>query len=259
MLPAATVLGPDRPIPVVFLHGFPFSKEQWRPQLDALSSTHRVIAYDQRGLGDAAPGEGPLTIEFLVDDLIELLDHLGIERACVVGLSMGGYVALRAVDRHPERVHGLVLADTRAGGDDNAGRVKRADAIRAIQANGMEAFAAKMLPALFASAALEPPTAAVTAIRAQMLATDPTGACHALAAMAARLDLRERLGAIATPTLVVVGALDAITPPADARELTAGIANATLLELPDAGHVSNLDAPDAFTAALQTFLDRLQG
>lgn len=258
MLPTLHVTGPDKGTALVFLHGFPFSHQQWEPQVRALAPTHRVVAYNQRGLGGTTPAPGPLTIEFLVDDLLAGLDHLGIERACLVGLSMGGYVALRAVDRHPERVHGLVLADTRAGGDDNAGRVKRADAIRAIQENGMKAFAAKMLPALFPAAALQADTPAVQAIRAQIEATDPLGACHALAAMAARLDLRERLGAIATPTLVLVGALDTITPPADARELAAGIPGATLVEVPGAGHVSNLDAPEVVTAALRAFLPRLE-
>ena len=200
---------------------------------------------------------GPLTIEFLVDDLMALLDQLDIGRACVCGLSMGGYVALRAVDRHPDRVHGLVLADTRAGADDNAGRLKRAGAMRAIQEHGMAAFAQTLLPALFPAAALQPPSAAAEAIRQQIESTDPQGACQALSAMAQRLDLRERLGSIATPTLIVVGGLDTITPPKDARELLVGIPGATMVEIPEVGHVSNLQAPAAFTEALRGFLARL--
>lgn len=257
MLPHHIVAGPASSPPWVLLHGFPFSLEQWRPQIDALSARRHVVAWDMRGHGATPPGDDPLSIEFLVDDLIELLDHLEIDRACLCGLSMGGYVALRAVDRHPDRVMGLVLADTRAGQDDNAARVKRADGIRAIRKSGMKAFADKMLPALFPAAALDPPSAAVKTIRQQIEATDPNGAVQALAAMAARLDLRERLSAIDTPTLVVVGEHDGLTPPKDARELASGIAGATLVEIKGAGHVSNLDDPAAFNDALAAFAKRL--
>lgn len=257
MLPHHLSTGPTTTHPLVLIHGFPFSLEQWRPQIDALAPRHRVIAMDLRGMGKTPVGDVPLMIEFLVDDLIELLDHLGIRRACLCGLSMGGYVALRAVDRHPERVHGLVLADTRAGADDNAGRVKRAGGIRTIMSQGMKAFTTTMLPALFPAGALAARSVAVQRIQALMEATDPRGACQALAAMAARLDLRERLASIATPTLVVVGENDTITPEKDARELVAGIARAKLVKIPGAGHVSNLDDPEAFTSAVEDFLDSL--
>ncbi len=257
MLPHHLSAGPTTTHPLVLIHGFPFSLEQWRPQIDALAPRHRVIAMDLRGMGKTPVGDAPLMIEFLVDDLVELLDHLEIERACLCGLSMGGYVALRAVDRHPERVHGLVLADTRAGADDNAGRVKRAAGIRTIMSQGMKAFTAAMLPALFPAAALEGPSAAVQHIRTLMEASDPRGACQALAAMASRLDLRERLASIATPTLVVVGEKDTLTPEKDARDLVAGISQAKLLKISGAGHVSNLDDPAAFTSALEAFLESL--
>ena len=254
MLPSFSIHGPDEGWPIVFIHGFPFSRAQWSPQVEELQSQFRVITYDLRGHGQSEVGPAPMMIEFLVDDLVELLDRLEIERATICGLSMGGYVALRAVDRHPERVSGLILCDTRADADDNEARLKRASAIRAIRANGMEAFAEKLLPALFGEGARSVEGPGVEAIRQQIRKTDPDGACQALAAMACRLDLTDRLGSINTPTLVIVGEDDAITPPGDSRRMQDAIPNARLIEIPGAGHVSNLSQPQAFNAAVLDFL-----
>lgn len=256
MLPHFVEAGAPDGHPVVLIHGFPFDHRQWQPQLDALTA-HRLIALDMRGHGKTPVGPQPLMIEFLVDDLIELLDHLSLERASVCGLSMGGYVALRAIDRHPDRVHGLVLCDTRAQHDDNAGRVKRAEAIRAIRKDGMQAFARKMLPALFGEENVERDAPGVAAIRAQIEATSVEGACAALGAMACRLDLTDRLASIDTPTLIVVGELDALTPPADSEAMRDAIPGAELVVIPGAGHVSNLSDPETFTNALRALLSEV--
>ena len=257
MHPSHSVHGPESGWPVVLIHGFPFSRHQWDPQIAALRDTYRVIAIDMRGHGQSPAGDMPLMIEFLVDDLIALLDHHGVERATLCGLSMGGYVALRMVDRHPDRVHGLMLCDTRAEADSNEGRIKRAAAIRAIHEGGMSAFATTLLPALFSGEAIAANGEPVRKIRAQIEATDPRGACQALAAMACRLDLTERLPHIDTPALVVVGSEDTITPPADALNLAMAIPNAALVEIPGAGHVSNLSQPEAFNEAARAFLRKL--
>ena len=254
MLPSHSVHGDAAAWPIVLIHGFPFSRAQWDPQIEALAAHHRVVRYDLRGHGASPIGPGPLMIEFLVDDLVELLDHLEIERATICGLSMGGYVALRAIQRHPDRVHGLILADTRAGPDSSAGRLKRAEAIRAIRADGMEAFADKMLPALFGAETVAAGGAAVAHIRALIASTDPVGACQALGAMACRLDLTDGLPSIDTPTLVIVGTDDTLTTPNDARAMQDAIPGATLVEIPGAGHVSNVEQPEAFNEAILAFL-----
>jgi 3-oxoadipate enol-lactonase len=258
MLPSHSVHGADDAWPLVLIHGFPFSRAQWEPQIQPLARDYRVIAYDLRGHGTSPVGPGPLMIEFLVDDLIELLDHHHIPRATICGLSMGGYVALRAVDRHPDRVHGLILCDTRAGPDSSAGRLKRAEGIRAIRAHGMGAFADKMLPALFGTEVAAAGGPAVTHIREIMAKTDPDGACQALGAMAARLDLTDALPRIDTPTLVIVGEKDTLTPPTDARDMQAAIPGAALVELPGAGHVSNVERPEPFNDAVGSFLHTLR-
>ena len=98
-------------LPVVFIHGFPFSHEMWDPQMRTLSNRVRAISFDIRGHGTSDVGDGQFTIELFVDDLIALMDHLVIDRAVLCGLSMGGYIALRAIERHPDRVRALVLCE----------------------------------------------------------------------------------------------------------------------------------------------------
>ncbi|MDJ0973175.1 MAG: alpha/beta fold hydrolase [Planctomycetota bacterium] len=257
MLPEYTLAGPAGATPILLIHGFPFDRTQWEPQIAALVTDHRVIALDLRGQGRTPAGDGGYLIEFLVDDVIELLDHLELERVCVCGLSMGGYVALRLVDRHPDRVHGLILCDTRAEADSNEGRVARAGAVRTIREHGMAKLAEGLLPKLFPAGELEADTPAVQRIRTLVERADPEGACHALVAMAARLDLSDRLASIDTPCLVVVGSEDTLTPPDDARAMQAQIPGAELVVIEGAGHVSNLSHPEPFNAALLPFLAAL--
>lgn len=259
MLHAPSVAGPAQAWPLVFLHGFPFSREQWAPQVATFAATHRVVSYDLRGHGAAPVGPGPLMIEFLVDDLFGHLDALGIRRATLCGLSMGGYVALRAVDREPGRVHGLVLCDTRADSDSNEARLARAESIRAIRARGMEALAERLLPALFGKDAVATDGPGVATIRRLIGAMDPDGACQALGAMACRLDLTDRLSALRTPTLIVVGDRDTVTPLEASRRMHAAIPGSRMVVIPDAGHVSNLSNVAAFNAALTDFLQGLEG
>ncbi len=111
--------------PVVLVHGFPFSHSMWDPQVQALSKTFRVIAYDVRGHGASDAADGPASIDLFVDDLIGILDSLRLDRVAICGLSMGGYIALRAAERHPDRFSALILCDTKSTADTEEGKKKR--------------------------------------------------------------------------------------------------------------------------------------
>jgi 3-oxoadipate enol-lactonase len=249
--------GPKTPSVVVFLHGFPFSHAMWAPQLEHLVDRYRVVAYDLRGMGQSEVGDGQYTIESYVDDLVALLDHLGEERVVVCGLSMGGYVALRAVEREPERIRGLILADTRSGADTDEGRIGRADSIRALKRQGLTPFIESFLPKVLGPSTLGTRPAVIAAVEEMVKNQRVTGLAGALLAMAARTDTTESLHAIRVPTLVLVGEEDTLTPPAQSREIAARIPDAELQVIPSAGHLSNLENPKAFNAALTTYLDRL--
>lgn len=123
---------------VVFIHGFPFHGGMWEPQLDALSDGHRTVTYDVRGLGRSEVGDGQHTMETFVDDLCAVMDGLETGPAVACGLSMGGYILLRAAEREPERFRALVLCDTRSEADSNEGKLKRAEAIRRVKAEGVD-------------------------------------------------------------------------------------------------------------------------
>ena len=111
--------GPRDATPITFLHGFPFCHEMWQEQITLVSKDHRAIAYDIRGHGKSYIGEAQFAIEHHVDDLIGILDYLKIEKTVIVGLSMGGYITLRALERHPERFRAAVLCDTKSEADTN--------------------------------------------------------------------------------------------------------------------------------------------
>jgi 3-oxoadipate enol-lactonase len=252
-----TEYGPRAKTPVIFLHGFPFSQAMWQPQVQALQSAHRLLTYDHRGHGASDVGDGQYMLEFFVDDLIGLMDHVKIQRAVLCGLSMGGYIALRAVERNPERVQALVLCDTRCEADSNEAKLKRAAGIRTVKDKGVPVFAEGFMKQIFTAKSLAGNGLAVTQIRKTIEATSPLGICGTLLALATRTDTTAALPKISVPTLVMAGDQDPITPPSAAQTLAKGIPGAELQILPNASHMSNLENPDTFNQHLMSFLNKI--
>jgi len=210
-----------------------------------------VIAPDLRGLGASARGSGATSLDQHADDMAALLDHLAIENATVAGLSMGGYISFALWRRHRERVAALILADTRAGADSEEGRQGREKNARLAEEQGPSAIADQMLPKLLSPNA---PAALRDQVRAIIESNDRAGIAAALRAMAARPDSTPLLATIDVPTLVIVGAEDALTPPSEAEAMFNAIPGCRLAEIPGAGHLSNVEAPEAFNAEVTEFL-----
>jgi pimeloyl-ACP methyl ester carboxylesterase len=251
------VAGPADAPPVVLLHAFPLHGGMWSSQIPALARAHRVIVPDCRGFGRSGVGDGAYTIDLFVDDLFAVLDGAVQPAAAPVaacGLSMGGYVLLRALEREPERFGALVLADTKPAADDAAGRNKRLAAIRTLEERGAGEYAVAFAEGALGAATKQSRPEVVAEVQEMVRSNPVAGMVRAQRAMAARTDTSAVLATINVPTLVVVGAEDAIIPPEVARALAGGIRNARFLEIPGAGHLTPLEAPEAFTQALLTFL-----
>ena len=247
-----------RGIPVIFIHGFPFSHRMWEPQLLALPDYFRKVAYDIRGHGESHIGDGQYSIEFFVDDLIALLDYLGIEKAVVCGLSMGGYIALRAIEREPSRFLGLVLCDTRSTPDDNKAKIQRAQSVLDVRQHGVAKYADEFSKKVFSPGTVKNNPSVVEMIRDVIALNPPRGIAGTLLALAARTDTTDALAGISVPTLILVGEHDELTPPSDARAMQQKITNVELHVIPDAGHLSNLDNPTVFNEKLLAFLHAIR-
>jgi pimeloyl-ACP methyl ester carboxylesterase len=241
--------------PIVLLHAFPLDGEMWAAQVERWRDRWRVVVPDLRGFG-ASPstsGDG-LAMADYADDVIRLLDTLSIDRACVGGLSMGGYVALALAERHPERLSGLVLANTRAGADNEAGRAKRAELAKKVEESGSEALADALLDKLLgASASAE----TVALVKEVVVRQDPAGALSAIRGMASRRDRSDILPSIRVPTLVIGSTEDRLIPIEEERALSRAIPGAFWAEIGGAGHLSNLEQPELFARAFEEHLDRL--
>lgn len=240
--------------PVVFIHGYPFNRSLWNEQVAALSGGFRVIAPDLRGFGETDASDGPVTMNQMARDVALLLNHLGIARATIAGLSMGGYVALAFYKQLSARVRALILADTRASADSEEAKQTREQQAQKALTEGMAGIADAMLPKLLTPETVSKRPDVVKRVRDMMLKTKPEGAAAALRGMAAREDQTELLTKISVPTLILVGVDDAITPVADSEEMHQSIASSRLVVLENAGHVSNLERTDGFNVALSDFL-----
>jgi len=238
---------------VVFIHGFPLTGGMWKAQLQAVRGKARAIAFDVRGFGASPAGDGQYLFETFVDDLLGLLDQLKIEKAALCGLSMGGYVALRAAEKAPGRVSGLLLCDTRSDTDSNESKLKRHAAMALVKAKGVAALADAFLPSVLA-----PGSPGADEARRLTLTNGPIGICGSLLAMATRTDTTESLSKIAVPTSVLVGEKDALTPPELARALAARVPGASCEVIAGASHLSNLDRPEEFNRHLLAFVGKLR-
>jgi 3-oxoadipate enol-lactonase len=246
--------GTNPGIPIIFIHGFPFNKVMWESQLDLLKDNYRVLAYDVRGHGDSNPGIQQFTLTQFVNDLFLFMDALYIKKAFVCGLSMGGYIALKAIQESPERIAGLILCDTQCTADSEEGKKKRSDTIHAVQENGLKQYAEDSVEKLFSKTSLASKKQTVASIEGTILHTPVETIVNTLMALAGRSETCSSLHLIKVPVLIMVGAEDQITPPEAARKMHQLIPNSELQLLEKAGHVSNLEAPEIFNSHLHAFL-----
>ena len=243
---------------VVLLHGFPFNRSMWSEQVAALAPNFRVIAPDLRGHGETTVTKTPATMDELAQDVVALMDALEISRAAVGGLSMGGYVTLALCKMFPARVRALVLADTRAYADTQEAKENREQQAQKALNEGMPAIADAMLPKLLSPATFARCPEVVERVREMIVETNSQGAASAQRGMAERADQTSFLSRIIAPTLIIVGSEDAITPVADAETMHHEIDGSRLEVIEGAGHVSNLEQPEAFNEALLGFLQELE-
>ena len=231
--------------PVVFIHAFPLTHAMWDGQIEFLSKAYSTVSYDVRGHGDSEVGDGQYTLELFVDDLFAILDCLNVKDAVLCGLSMGGYIALRAVEREPKRFSGLVLCDTKSASDGNEAKIKRALSLRAIKEKGIESFADGFIPQVLSPKTLQTKPQIAKSARELLLKNSVTGVCGALLALAARTDTTEALAKMNLPTLILVGQEDKVTPLAAAESMSKALPRATLQVIPEAAHLANLENPKA--------------
>ena len=250
--------GQGREPVLLLIHGFPLDHRMWTAQLRGLAADCRVLAPDLRGHGTSELTPGPLTMDQHADDLAALLDRLGIGRAIVAGLSMGGYVAFAFWRRHRERVQALALLDTRAEPDGPAARANRDVMAARVQQAGAGSLADEMLPKRLAPASRANPR--VSSAVHRMSVSQPVGGIGgALAGLRDREDSRLTLPTITVPVLALTGEADVLTPPADVAAMAAAIPAARLVMIPGAGHLSPMENPRAVNAALRAFAREVFG
>ena len=240
--------------PLVFIHAFPLSQRMWQPQVKDFSSQYRVITLDLRGHGESDAMLWNFTLDDYAKDVYKLLHHLNIQQATFIGLSMGGYILFALYRLFPAVVKALVLADTRAQADNEEGKAGRVAMAQAAYTEGPTAIADMMIPKLLATTTVENRKDLIEQVRAMILNTQTSGIVVDLMAMAARPDSTSVLSQISCPTLVIVGEDDVATPPSESGYITEHIPQAQLVTIPNAGHLSNLEQPQAFAQALRTFL-----
>ncbi|HET6705129.1 alpha/beta fold hydrolase [Amycolatopsis sp.] len=246
-------LGSGRP--VLLVHGHPFDRSMWRPQAEHLAkSGYRVITPDLRGYGQSKTEDTKTGLDVFAGDLVDLADHLGLDRFVLGGLSMGGQIVMQLVKDHPGRVAALLLADTFAGLDTPQAKQARYDTADRITEEGMERYAEELLPKMISKRTRATRPDVEAHVREMMRNAPGQGAAAALRGRAERPDYTGSLEDITVPTLVVVGSEDEFTPVGDAELIHREIRNSALVVIEGAGHLPNLERETEFNDAFSTFL-----
>ncbi len=244
--------------PVVLLHAFPLSSAMWLEQRNALGDRCRVITPDLRGFGGSPLGDDEPSLDAVADDVAAMLDGLDLDRVVLGGLSMGGYAAMAFLRRHPGRVSALVLADTKATADaPEAAANRERIAARLLSEDSSGVLLEEVLPSLLGPTTTRDRPLVAGRVRALVEAAPPAAAAWAQRAMAARPDSLATLRAADVPTLVLRGDEDALSSEADTDAMAEALPQGRLVVLPVAGHLSAVETPEPFAAAVGSFLAAL--
>ena len=244
-------------VPVIFLHGFPFDKTMWQLQLDFLKSSYRLISCDIRGFGKSTDEISFLSIDLFADDLIAFMDKLSIDKAIVCGLSMGGFVALNATKRFPDRFEALILCDTQCIADTIEVKEKRYKIINEIAIDGVDNFNEGFIKSVFHKDSITNKKELVEQLRNVVFSNSKHIITQGLVALAERSETCSTLNEISIPTLILCGKEDEVTPLAQSEFRNETIKGSILHVIDNAGHVSNLEQADEFNKHLRNFLTTL--
>jgi len=240
--------------PIIFIHGFPFDHNMWNNQAEALSSNYFCVSYDIRGLGESSVGDGQYTMEMLADDLLDIIEKEKLYKPVLCGLSMGGYIAQRAVEKSESLFSALILCDTKSAADNNDAKIKRAEGIKKINELGLKKFVEGFIPNCFNEESISKPFYKETLKRS--LNFSPTGVKGCLLAMAGRTDTSEFLSEIKIPVLVICGERDKLTPLHIMEEMADLIADCEFHIIPGAGHITPLENSGMVNKIIKDFLSR---
>jgi 3-oxoadipate enol-lactonase len=244
--------------PLVLIHGFPFDHTVWEPQLTGLADAARVIAPDLRGFGNSPAAQGVMTMEAHARDVKQLMDGLGLARAVIGGLSMGGYVALAFADLFPDALLGLMLCSTRSVADGEAAkRMRELTALKALD-GGLAQIAEDMASKLPSRHSAEARPELVSWLRRMIARQSPAGTAASSRGMALRTDRTPLLERIKVPALVIAGRNDMLIPPEESMAMHTKLPDSTLTVIPRTGHLPNLEDADAFNSAARMPLTRFR-
>jgi pimeloyl-ACP methyl ester carboxylesterase len=273
--------GGDKLRALVLLHAFPIGANLWEPQVRTIPAGWRVITPDLRGFGGsteldslsapasareasygaASPerleGRGGGSMADYAQDVIDLMDELGVKRAVVGGASMGGYAAFALLQLAGDRIDGLILANTRAGADSPEARANRRNMLALVDREGPSGVARDMMPRLLGKTTQEIKPDIEAFVRRLIKQQSPIAIRTAISRMMHRPDSTPLLPKITVPTLVITGEEDELIPVDESRAMAKAIPGATLVIVPRAGHLANLEQPEAFNQALHEFLAKL--
>lgn len=250
------VAGNPAGTPIIFIHAFPLNKSMWKHQVEYLRNLAHLVTIDIRGLGESEL-HGPYTLEFLVDDIIKVMDRLKLQKAIICGLSMGGYVALRSIQREPDRFIGLILANTKSGPDSDGAKLGRYQALKTIQEKGLSTYIDSFVKSSIAETPHTNQQALIQEVREIAESNTSLGVTSAILALTSRTDTTPELKSISVPTLILHGEFDKVIPVSEAVYMNEKIKDSRLVIIPKAGHLSNLENPEAFNEQLKQFLESI--
>lgn len=243
---------------IIFIHGFPLNKSMWNKQIVELKEKYHVIAYDVRGHGNSDEGDYDFSIDLFVNDLLSLMDTLKIKQTILCGFSMGGYIALNAIEKYPERVNALILCDTNCTADLPEAKEKRTKAIESIREKGVEQYADESLKKLFAPISFSNHTEEIAVVKKMIMDTSKQSLYKTLHALAERKETCTKLHDIKVPVLIIVGKEDEITPPDAALSMHEKFTGSILQIIDNAGHLSNMENSGEFNNRLTEFLSLIK-
>jgi len=249
--------GPDEAPVIILIHGFPFNKSMWNKQVEVLIENYRVISYDVRGHGKSDAGTDDFSIGLFADDLVGLMDFLNIQKAMLCGLSMGGYIALNAVENYPKRINGLILCDTTCTADTPETKEKRRIAVENIEKYGIEQYANESIKNLFALETFITSKEKTIVIKEMIMKTSVQTLSATLMALAERKETCGKLAEIRVPVMILVGNEDKITPPSAAKFMHKKIQGSILHIIDHAAHLSNIENTYEFNEHLMKFVSSI--